>query len=99
MNSVPTASRGSRTNNAIKMVVSEKPTMATDFLPNRMERNVEHSTPITVTNWLDMLKRLKPTEETLALLESITRPKVFNKYDQTPCAAGLTRPTPWSSAK
>ena len=95
---VPTALAGTRKKSAMKMVVSENPAMATVFLPNFIERYVEHNTPITVTNWLDILNRLKPTDETLACLESTTSPKVFSRYGQAPWPLGLARPSDCSKA-
>ena len=61
----------------MKTVVSEKPAIATAFLPKRLERAVEHNTPSTVTNWLDILNRLNPTEATFDRFASTIRPKVF----------------------
>ena len=63
----------------MNIVVIEKPARATAFLPKRIDRKVEQSTPATVTNWLDMLNRLKPTEDTLVFAASTIRPKVFSR--------------------
>jgi len=70
---------GSRINAAMKIVVEENPTSATAFFPYFTARNVEQSTPTTVTNWLDILKRLNPTEATLERSALTTRPKTFNR--------------------
>src|ERR1039458_6981665 len=84
MNIVPTAAGGKGTNSAVNIVVVEKAERATALLPNRIDRNVEHSTPMTVTNWLDMFSKLNPTEDTFVLAASTIRPKVFNKICHAP---------------
>ena len=55
-----------------------------------MDRKVAHNTPMTVTNWLDMLNRLNPTEATFFFSASTIKPKVFSRLCHKPPISGPT---------
>src|SRR5512138_101745 len=92
-NVAPMESDESRINEAMKMPANENPARAIAFLPNRIPRYVAHNTPMTVTNWLDMLNRLYPTSATFVFSALIISPKEFSRLCHQPPPASLVNPS------